>query len=276
MRTLCLLTLMAMPLSQAHAGLISSLDPLERLFLSCEAQLRSTDDTHAEHARVWKECVEQAKTEGLDDVLPDLRGRWLMAQAWADAETKGLKANDQFEFVFRAIAVEEDARFPYPTMASSMRTYLLTQEGRSRFGPYRDVTLRWLPNDSLRSAGKEHVNAILRRHVEDATFRWAAHGSTAGAEADVIVQCQFHKQDLAPIGDEFRPVVRVEYRIAVSKVTINARSKTVPGFEARAVGHGATEEAAKEDALQEVAQQAAAALLHRVIQEAFRPRDLSR
>ena len=274
MRALSLVLLLCAP--PATGGLISSLSPQDRLYMECESTVNDAGDSYVNQAKAWADCLTRAKSLGFEEVLPDLMGRMALAEAFAEAEKQGLSGTARDELVFRRMAVEAEARFPYPTLASTMRSYLLSSEGRSRFGPYRDLTLRWLPSDSLKTAGKDHVNDILRKHIEDANFRWAAHGSSAGANADVVLLAQLSTTPLAPEGDSFRPVLRVQYEIKASKVELKSRQKRMDGFTAQAIGRGATIEEAQGNALNAVAQQTSAAALHRVIQEAFRPRNLSK
>lgn len=275
MRASSLVLVLCTLATPAAAGLIGSLSPQDRHYMECEATVNAAGESYTGQAKAWGDCLERAREMGFDEVLPDLLGRVALAEAFAEANKQGLTGTARDELVFRRMATEAEARFPYPTLAATMRSYLISSEGRSRFSAYRDLTLRWLPSDSLKTAGKDHVNDILRKHIEDANFRWAAHGSSAGADADVVLLAQFSATPLAPEGDSFRPVLRVQYEVKASKVDLKSRGKRMAGFTTQAIGRGATIEEAQENALNAVAEQTGAVVLHRVIQEAFRPRNLS-
>gem|GEM_PF-4969133 len=276
MRFQILILILSAWTSTASAGLISSLSAQDRHYMECEASVEAAGDVYAQQATAWQNCLDSAQAKGFDTLLPDLKGRVAFAAAFAEAEKQSLSGTARDELIFRQLAEEKNARFPLSTLSATMRSYLLSTEGRSRFSPYRDLTLRWLPTDSLKSAGKEHVNEVLRRHIEDANFRWAAHGSSAGAQADVVVIAQLSHRELEPEGDSFRPVLRVEYEIKASRVELKARDKRVEGFTSSAIGRGATLEEAHKNALNAAAQKASAAVLQSVIQEAFRPRNTTR
>lgn len=251
----------------AHAGLLDGFEPSERHLETCRIAVEEAAEASrvAQVHGVWKACLGEAERLGYGDITEGLRAAVAVSAAEVEAEPQRLSAPHRWAVAVLGEAARwTNVTFPTDRVRQVFRQWMEVDEGRAYAEPIRNVSVNWrIPV----AAADEQV---VRRYVEDAGLRWVAPGD---ATADVIVSARLERVETDGEGSAQGTLRRVVRTLAVERVRLPARARTLKGFTVSSTSESPTAAEAGDSALRITADAAAQRLLLRLLGELFPPAD---
>jgi hypothetical protein len=257
----------------AQATSLADISNDQRLLVECEHQAAPAlaKDEYSEIASIWKACLEQARSQGLDEATRELAGRHALAVIQRDfGSLKNSDPTTYSEIVLATAAQSQGLQISHEILNAHWRTILADPSARSRLEGLRSIAIRWLPTAGMDPDLAASFEDKVARYVADLGLKVPASNSADAGKADIMVMVQARTQELAPeIADERGTIHVREASLNSQAVRYKTREKRAPPVEVSRKANGSRPEEALDDAVEQTCQAFAEDLLLQLVRVAY-------
>jgi hypothetical protein len=257
----------------AQATSLADISSDQRLLVECEHQVAPAiaKDEYAEIASIWKQCLEQARNQGLDGASREAAGRHALAVIQRDyGSLKDSAPSTYSEIVLATAAQGKGLRISHEILNAHWRTILADPSARSRLEGMRSIAIRWLPTSGMDPDLAASFEGKVARYVADLGLKVPSSSSAEAAKADIMVMVQAKTRELEPeIADERGTIHLREASLNSQAVRYKTREKRAPPVEVARKANGSRPEEALDEAVEQACQAFAQELLLQLVKVAY-------
>jgi hypothetical protein len=257
----------------AQATSLADISNDQRLLVECEHQVApaTAKDEYAEIASIWKQCLEQARNQGLDGAAREAAGRHALAVIQRDYGSLKESASSTYsEIVLATAAQGKGLHITHEILNAHWHTILADPSARSRLEGMLSIAIRWLPTTGMDPDLQASFEDKVARYVADLGLKVPSSSSADAAKADIMVMVQAMTRELEPeLADERGTIHVIEASLNSQAVRYKTREKRAPPVEVSRKANGSRPKEALDEAVEQTCQAFAEDLLLQLVKVAY-------